>query len=274
MSSVNNSVSSVSSSFLQRAINLIDIIAVEGYATLRHVLPASLKWIWRKYITHEIKTIPIQITAGKVSKVAYLNIHGICREQKSPSVLLTHGDYGHPFSMLHLADIAQKNKQSVFSLYIPGVQNDDQLEIHQSLLKQSIDKIESMMKANQKEFAGILGVGHSKGAILLAERQFLSLDSRMTAMCSIAGRLNIIDEQDCSHQNLKTTIKNIYQAVVRNPQLPITQIIPKDDWNAPYEAMAVRPLENCYSVPGQHLSGLYSKETLTHVTTFCKKVCE
>lgn len=95
---------SFGSTFMQNAINTVDIIATKAYATLRYVLPASLTWIWRKYITNEIKTIPVQVKLEKISKIAYLNIHGnyqIKKDKECHPVLLSHGDYGHPYSMLH-----------------------------------------------------------------------------------------------------------------------------------------------------------------------------
>jgi hypothetical protein len=46
------------------------------------------------------------------------------------------------------------------------------------------------------------------------------------------------------------------------------QIIPKNDWNASYESMAIRPGNFCYTVPGKHLSGLYTQETHNHFSAF------
>lgn len=274
---MNNSISyygwksfAVGYAFLQSAVKTVDIIAVEAYATLRHVLPASLTWVWRKYMTHEIKTIPVQFTSKKVSNIAYLYIHGNCqikKNQKYCPILLSHGDYAHPYSMLHLADIAQKRGQPVFSLYIPKVEN-NQFEIHNFLLQQAIDKIERIIKNGDGRFFGILGIGHSKGAILLAQRQFVDLDSRIKATCSIAGRLNAPNEKDCHDQTVRTIVRNIYKGIMENPDQSLMQIIPKDDWNASYESMAVRPHKYCYIVPGKHLSGLYTCETQMYFTHF------
>ena len=264
----------VNCTFMKNAVTTVDIIATEAYATLRYILPASLTWIWRKYITNEIKTIPVQVTLEKVSKIAYLNIHGNCQIEKDKEfcpILLSHGDYGHPYNMLHLADIAQNKGHPVFSLYIPGIKNSNQFEIHNCLLKQAIDKIENIVKDHYGKFTGIFGVGHSRGAILLAQRQFVSLDSRIKATCSIAGRLNAPDEKDCPDQILKTIVKKIYEGILKNSDRPIMQIIPKDDWNASYESMAVRPHKYCYTVPGKHLSGLYSNETRTHFADFLEE---
>lgn len=254
--------------FFNDAVNIINIVATEGYATLRHILPASLAWVWRKYITNEIKTIPLQVTAGKVTRIAYLNIHGNCQFEKNcRPVLLTHGDYGHPYSMLHLADMAQK-EHPVFSLYIPGVENNTESEIHDCLLKESINKIEAIINENQGHFEGILGVGHSKGAILLARRQFVLLDPTIIATCSLSGRLNAPTDNDCSNPIIRKIVRSIYEGVVQNPTLPLMQIIPKDDWNASYESMAVRPHKHCHTVPGMHLSGIYTQEAKSHFKDF------
>lgn len=261
-------------STLMAVLNTVEIITSEAYAAFKYILPSSVTWIWRKYITNEIKTIPVQVTLGKVSKIAYLNIHGNCqikKDQEFCPILLSHGDYGHPYSMLHLADIALRRKRVVFSLYIPGVDNNTHFEIHNHLLEQAIAKIEKIVKDNNVKFTGILGVGHSKGAILLAQRQFVALDSRIKATCSIAGRLNAPSEKDCPNQTLKTIVKNIYEGILKNSERPIMQIIPKDDWNASYESMAVRPHKYCYTVPGKHLSGLYAKETRTHFADFLEE---
>lgn len=99
----------------------------------------------------------------------------------------------------------------------------------------------------------------------------MALDSRIKATCSIAGRLNAPDEKDCPNQILKTIVKNVYEGILKNPERPIMQIIPKDDRNASYESMAVRPHKYCYTVPGKHLSGLYSSETRKRFADFLEE---
>lgn len=265
----------VSCPLVQKGVNIVNIVSTEAYATLKHVLPASLKWGWRKYISHEIETIPIQVTSGKVTKIAYLNIHGnmsrSSRDKAVYPVLFSHGDYAHPYSMLHLIDIAQNESHPTFSLYIPQVQNTEQFDVHNALIKEAIDKIESIVKHKKGNFSGLLGVGHSKGAILLAQRQFVVLDSRIKATCSIAGRLNVPQDNDCADKFLTARIKTIYASILKNSEQPIVQIIPQEDWNASYDSMAVRPDRNCYTVPGMHLSGLYSCETQAYFMDFLKQ---
>lgn len=259
-------------SFFNKSAEITHIFAIEAYATIRHILPASITWCFRKYILHEIKTITLRVTIGKETKVAYLNIHGksplIKTNKKIYPVLLVHGDYGHPFSMLKLADIAQKRGFTTFSLYLPGELNDQGYELHHDLLKKAVDQIEDYILSKNGIFRGILGAGHSSGGILLAERQSVDLDQRIKGTCAIAGRLNISDETECADGVLKSKIKAIYQGIVKHPELPLMQIVPKQDWNAPQKSMTVRPQTYCYSVPGMHLSGLYTKETQRYFTKF------
>lgn len=249
--------------FVPKKNSLAKIIANEAYSALKDCLPLSLQWLWRKYVTHEISTIPLKVTAGNVTRVAYLHIHGKFPQTKNAEaalpVLVGHGDFGHPFSTLHLADIAQKKGHPTFSLYIPNVHNDQYTDLHVSLYKQAIDKIEGMIK-DQGVFNGILGTGHSKGAILLAATQFVELDPRIKVTCAIGGRLNVFEDSECPNLDLKRTIKNIYQGVIDNPDRPLFQIIPKEDWCSPQAAMAVRPNEYCYSIPGMHGNGIHTKE--------------
>lgn len=252
--------------------SLFKIFAIEALATIRYVLPQALTWMWRKSLSHEIQTIPLEATIDKVSRVGYLNIHGclpnIPKEKEITPVLLIHGDFGHPYTMLHLADLARKKTIPTFSLYLPSVDKKEDHEIYSLLLVKAIDKIQEIIKTKNGKFQGVLGVGHSKGAILLAEREFVYKESRIKATCSIAGRLNANSEKDCKHPRLREIVQKIYRAIVENPSLPLVQIVPKEDWNAPQEFMAVRPNDHAFSVPGMHLSGLFSLGTRKIVANF------
>jgi hypothetical protein len=255
---------------LKKAISHIIILIIEIYATVRYIIPSSIRWIWRVHVSKEIKSIEIKACIGKVTKVAYLYIHKEFFEfYKAPySILLMHGDYGHPFTMLHLADLARTKKIPTFSLYIPNVHNNADFVFHSELAKQAIDKIENIYQSQNAKFSGVLSIGHSKGAILSAHRQFVDFDSRIKATCAIAARLNIPIQENCSDHVLTAIVKPIYEGIFKNLQLLIMQIIPKHDWNASYQSMAVRPKQHCYLVPGMHLSGLYSYKTQKCFTLF------
>ncbi len=105
--------------------------------------------------------------------------------------------------------------------------------------------------------------------MLFADRQFVLLDPKIKVTCALAGCLKFPENR--SDKDLKPIIDNIYKAILKNTQCPLVQIIPKDDWNAPYECMAIRAQQDCYTVPGMHLSGLYSSKTGRYFTEFLNK---
>jgi hypothetical protein len=262
-------------SLFEKIARIIKIIFCEGWATLRYAIPYSLKWGWRRHIARTIKTESFSGCSSdkKVTRVAFFNIHGKVDKEAS-SILFCHGDYGHPFTGLHLLDIAKSEKKNVFSLYIPNVSKNKDFEVHDDLLRQSIEKI------NKLAPGAILGVGHSKGAILLAHRQFVQLDPYLTGVCAIAGRLRIpkveagkaVDPRDKVDACLEGILSPIDEGIVEHQERLLTQIVPRDDWNASQEGMMVRKGSTCRSVPGMHFSGLYAKETKEFCKTFIEQV--
>lgn len=256
--------------FFKKGTKFVHILAIESYATVRHILPLAIVWVWSKYVCDKIKTI--EIPSNKTSKTAYLNIHGKLNNiGTAPAVLLCHGDYGHPYTLLHLAEIAKKEEMAVFSLYIPRVDEDHQFEIYNEFFKKALGVIENLTREENGDFSGILGAGHSKGAILLAQQQFVNLDPRIKSTCSIAGGLNISESKKRAYRLLGKVVKEVHKGIVNNPKKPLVQIVPKDDWKAPRECMAVRPNEHCYDVPGMHLSGLYADETREYFARFLRE---
>jgi hypothetical protein len=162
---------------LEKIIRTINIVATEAYTTIRYVLPAAMTWIYRKYLWNQIKTI--EITAKKTKQVAYLHIHGeLSKSQNACSVLLSHGDYSHPYTMLPLADIVTTRGMPTFSLYVPKIQNNKDFTIHDELFERAINTIQKLVKKENKTNF-ILAGGHSKGAIHLCHRQFVKLDPRI-----------------------------------------------------------------------------------------------
>jgi len=240
---------------------ILHAIAVETFATFRHVIPAALKWWFREVFTDEF--FIYSFSSPRVHVRAKLYQHGpldIKENESCHPILFVHGDYGHPFTLLHLADMAKKvSKNPVFSLYIPSMHNDQQFRNQAVLIDEVIEKIESLVKEQKGIFSGVFAVGHSKGAMLVVERLF-DLDSPKIAKAfSIAGPLQEVDE--CFQEPLKTIFKDLSHKINFHKERKVVQIIPDNDWLVPYHAMAIRPDDDCYSVPGMHLSGLYSIKT-------------
>lgn len=239
------------------------------YTTVRHVIPAAVTWVWLEYVRGEIKAITLRATINKTQEVAYLYIHGSMKGKKQTPVLLTHGDYGHPFTTLHLARLAQKEGRAVFSLYIPNAHRPSNVLIHSELLSQAIDNVEGLLR--ERTFEGLVVAGHSKGGIIAAHQQFTMKNHKIKATCSIAGRLNVIENIECPNDVLRRNIRKTYKAIQKQWNLPLMQIVPKHDENAPRSAMTVRLNQDCHLVPGMHLSGLYQQETSKYFLSFLKK---
>lgn len=239
------------------------VFILEAFASLYYVLPLSMDWFRKRYISQEIEALPLQVTTGKTTAFATLYLHGcgqIKEDEEVEPVLFVHGDYGHPFSLLHLAEAAEKEtKGPVFSLYIPNIHDNDLLSSHSALLKEAIGKIEEFVQQRGGIFRGVRGVGHSKGAIMLAERQFVHPDPGITGVFAVGGRLRVPEGDTSCKERLKPFVQRIYRAIQKKTNPLLYQVIPEEDWNGPREAMAVRPQRDCYIVPGLHLSALYTK---------------
>lgn len=235
---------------LERVCKTLKIVFVEAFAVLRHAIPNAARWVWRSHIAKVIKVERIE--------TGFFNTHGKV-DKAASSVLFCHGDYGHPFTMLHLADVAEKKKVNVFSLYLPRAHKNALFHRHADILGKTIEKINTIAPH------AILGVGHSKGAILLAHRHFVDIDPHLDHVLSIAGRLRIPttvppDPRDLVDTDLKEILAPISQGIEDHLERKLTQIVPKDDWNASQGAMRVREA-TAHAVPGMHYSGLYAKET-------------
>lgn len=260
---------------LAKICRKIRIIAIEAFANIRYVIPNAVQWYYLKLIKREITSYPLQITVGKVKATATLYLHGklkVSNREVIPA-LITHGDYGHPFTTLHLAKIAQKTSHPVFSLYISKMHDELRWQINSDLMHAAINKIEELVVKENGIFKGLAGAGHSRGGMLLAERQFVYLDPRIKGVFGVGCKLNSNEADESSSEIERAIFKKIYEAIKADiKDRPIYQIIPEEDWSGPRELMAVRPDRHCYSVPGMHLSGLYDKKTVGYFEKFLSHV--
>lgn len=247
---------------LQSVRNAIYIFAVEAFADVRYVIPACLTGVWRQYVCGEISTTTLEVTIEKVSRTGYLHFHKKYPIPKGDTnvVLLCHGDYGHDFTLLHLADIAAEKKIPTFSLFIPTIDNEDEFEHHNQLVEMALDAIERDVSASGGKCAGVLGTGHSKGGMLLVRRGIVDQDKRIQSICALGVRLRVPKPEDCRYESLRTITNANYAGIRAHPEFPLTQIVPEEDWNCSQESMIVRPNDRYYKVPGMHLSGIYTPE--------------
>ena len=236
----------------------------------------KIKWFYRFNIKNQITEFKLQKNSNYQTHTGFLYLHedkdSEIRDETS-AVLLLHGLYGHPYTLLHLADVAQKaNLGPVFSVHLHYNEYDP--EIHRDLLKQAIEKIEEVIKERGGKLKGLVTTGHSLGAIESAYLAFVEKDDRIRSVISIAGRLRVVHSEDkACQEHLKPTVEIVYKGIQDLPDFPLYQIVAGDDWNAPLEATAVRPdKEYCYIVENAlHLNVLYYPETIEKFEEFLKK---
>lgn len=249
-----------------KAARLAHIIAVETFATLKHILPAALKWWVKDKFNHEFSLYSLELQVGKVKTRAKLYLHqklNIEENRIYHPFLFVPGDHSHPYTLLHFAQIAKNSSDDpIFSLHIPSMHRDEDFPLHAALIDQALDKIESLIVERKGIFNGVFAAGHSKGAMLLMERQFASdKPSKISRTFCVAGPMKETQHAQIFQEPLKTIFEKVCQKIHEHQERKFIQIIPQNDWIAPYETMAVRPEEYCYTVPGMHLSGLYAKKT-------------
>lgn len=232
-------------------------------AVFTNVFPCALKWFYRAHFQKTIIPYPIYINH---IKVAVLYLHGkLARKmhKDTSAVLLLHGLKGHPFTMLHLADIASKNgDEPVFSLHLKYHAHHP--ELHRPAIKKAIDEIEQILIRHGSYLNKLFVVGHSQGAIEAAYRAFVEDDHRIGSVISIAGRLRVI--APLNHhlsENFKQMLEHIHEGIKSKLYIPLYQIVGKRDWNANIEATVIRSHSDfCHIVEnGMHLNVLYHPET-------------
>ncbi len=242
------------------------IIAVEAFAVLRHILPNALAWRYREDISGQITRIILEATAHKVTKTANMFRHGsihLGANGEVSAVLMLPGEQSHPYSLLHLADIAQSEGKAVFSAHLPyDCQNPN---VHRALLNQTIEKIESMIKERGGTLHQLTVAGHSRGAIEAAYAAYVDDNPKITSVISMFSRLRVIEPslKPC-REELKATVNAVYENIMKKSTPPLYQMSAERDWNADREASQVKP-ENHLLVKGScamHLYALFFPETL------------
>lgn len=235
-------------------------------ANVTCVIPNACSWAYRYLWKGSITSCSFRNTAGKVGT---LFIHGgpIARAgSRIPAVLLLHGEHSHPLTMLHLADLAEREGRAVFSIALPY--EDTNPENYRSLLRMGIDKVSETIAAR----GGILGdfklVGHSRGAIEGASAAYGWNHPNITGVISIAGRFKVIDpsERPC-RESFKPVINALWQRLRPSQPLrvPFYQIAAIQEWCIDPEASIVRTDHEHRYVDAGHLGVINHPDTLAQV---------
>lgn len=243
--------------------NILNLLKDVLVTDISHVMPHAIKWYYRLKIRKKLKAFPLSNSSS-----LYLHVGN----QTGIPILFLHGLYGHPFTLLHLADHLQNASTGpIFSMQLSYDEYCPQ--IHRALLKQAINVIEQMMRNNGSEFKELILIGHSMGAIEGAYSAFVEEDKRVLAVISIAGRLKVVPSYDkeCP-EHLKAMIDKIYQGIQKNTELPLYQIAGGEDWNAPIEATVVRKDDSCCHIidGAMHFNVLYHPDTKRKLLEFVR----
>jgi predicted alpha/beta hydrolase family esterase len=226
-----------------------------------------LKWVYTLKIKKQLFPIPLVESSGTRGTL-YQHGGQEASNNSLPAVLILHGLYGHPFVMLHLAEIAKNIAGPVFSLYL-SYDKENHLP-HRALIKQALDQIEKRIK----EFKGIVLVGHSIGATEAAYLAFVENDKRIVSTISIAGRLKL--DASCPSQcneAFKPVINQIYQGILSQPQQQLYQIAGRRDWSVSLESAIARRDESCYHIVHEagHFDLLFHKDLKDKFSEYLEK---
>jgi pimeloyl-ACP methyl ester carboxylesterase len=237
--------------------------------------PYALKWFYLRHIRRQISSSFL----GKASDGTDCYLYSHLAKDFEPqdnlgtsAILFLHGKYASPLSLLHLAEIAQETSLPVFSLHVSY--DGKHPKIHRNLLTLAIEEIERQIQAKGGHLKGLVLVGHSLGATEGAYRAFVDKDERIKAVISIAGRLRVVaaEGQNCP-DFLISTVESVYQGIQNTPEIPLYQIIAREDWNAPTEATLVRLDEGSFHIVEKalHFNVIYYQETRNKFREYLKK---
>lgn len=208
----------------------------EMWATLYHVIPQAVKWIYLR--------VTGQISEHDLGEGAALYVHKVAGDviDAALPVLLAHGDHGHPFTMLHFAEAMQD--RPVYSVYIP----DSAPERGMEAMARAIDRVCALARRK-----ALFGIGHSKGGIYLVAQKYQRNDWRLSKVFTIGSRIRV--DQSCKPE-LAAFVQGLRDA---GGAEDLTQGIPSRDWCASRASL----LGRCnLDIDGSHLSALFNKRVL------------
>ncbi len=227
--------------YLKSAVNFTRIVCVEGYSVFRHTLPDYIRWHFHTLILRDYVAYRLEVGEGLERRVAILyQIGKIPSEGTGKATLVCHGDHGHPGYVMPLIDIAKRMCRldlprlsgPVFALWMPH--ETDYTPAQKKLFSLATAQMKTIVRQNGASWKGILGIGHSKGAIHLAYEAFTPwFWSDIKAVIGVAGRYRIrpnITDRQCTPLAMHT-VQQIYGAIT-SPFFRgrFCQIAASDDW--------------------------------------------
>ncbi len=253
---------------------LLNYITDVFIADVLYILPSALKWMYRRTITRSIQRHKIKNLSHPSAKTTNLFIHqdlNSVKEKTIPTVLILHGDYGHPAAHLNLADVAASQGYAVFSLFLFYRQNP---LLHRDQIKQAISTLEQLMQNANKKLGPLVLVGHSRGAVEAAYQGYVDKHPKVTDVISIAGRLRLLNPSQLPCKPaLQETVESIWHELKdQKPGLTprLCQVVALQDCAVDHRTSGVRS-ENRLEVDTGHCRVLFHPQTIQQISEWLQK---
>lgn len=237
-----------------------------------YILPAVLKWIYRRAFARSIVSHKIRnpTSSRTTSLFVHQNLNTI-RQETVSVILILHGDYGHPSAHLNLADMAASHGYAVFSLFLFYRTNPS---LNQAQIKQAITTLEQLIQSANKRINRLVLIGHSRGAVEAAYQGYVEKHPKITDIISIAGRLKILDPSPLPCKPaLQATVESIWNELnnQKNTLSPrLYQVVALQDQAVDHRTSAIRD-ENRLEVNAGHCGILFHPTTLKQISAW---LCE
>jgi hypothetical protein len=257
-------------SFISTSCNVLHVFAAEAFATITRTLPNAIKWVYLTRVSKKIVSFRVTDTTQKTKRVATLSLYNsesLRKQNISDAVLLGHGDFSHPYTMLHFAKTVEEElKCPVFLLNLPNDLNYE--EPNQLLVDSTLTKIQDVV-GKHETFKGITLVGHSMAGIWSAHQAFAKNDPRINKVVTIAGRFRVTPTTTILNgcdEGLKPVVNAIDEGIKSGQsKTPHHMIVAEKDWCTPREATNVAFTTKNIVPNAYHLNILYKKETYQHL---------
>ncbi len=245
--------------FYLSAKNWILFLADVFVADLVYVLPNLIRWLYRRGFGSSISKYYL-------STGAHLYHHRSVKVSDGPAALLLHGDFGHPFATLSLADALCEQGINVFSLYVQY--KDVNPELHRQAIVAAIDRMIEIVGDRE-----VVLVGHSRGAIEAAYVAYVQQASRIKGVVCIAGRLRINENSDLPcRAALRPTVAAIGEHLKKMPVSPtLLQIVATYDQVIDSSVSSISS-HNRLEIKTGHTRILFQPQTVASILSFLHSV--
>lgn len=209
-----------------------------------------------------------------ISKYGFNPTRLSAEDAKKPAVIILHGYKGNWWTVKKIAEaILQTGEFIVFTENVDY--NDDDPRLHHRALRAFFEHMTGLYQAHGKEMH-LTCIGHSRAGTELARLAYCKLPKKPIDHCtidkviSIAGRLRVTPK---CHPAMIDLCNKVDQGIQNHPEIPLRVIVPKRDWQVPYNAaMVVKDPKHAKIVYNRsHLGVALAPETIQATQNFLRE---